>query len=73
MNKADLKKLKDQLPRNYAKLLMEKTGKSYSSVFKTFHEGSDLIVYEVVDAAIELAEINKQKNNERNMRISQLS
>lgn len=73
MNKTDLKKLKDQLPRNYAKILMQKTGKSYSSVFKTFHEGSDLIVYEVVDAAIELAEATKVKNNERNQRIAQLS
>ncbi|GEM_PF-2035877 len=73
MTKTDLKKLKEQLPRNYAKLLMEKTGKSYSSVFKTFHEGSSLIVYEVVDAAIELAEQNKMKNLERNSRIAQLS
>lgn len=73
MNKTDLKKLKDQLPRNYAKILMAKTGKSYSSVFKTFHEGSDLIVYEVVDAAIELAETTRVKNHERNQRIAQLS
>lgn len=73
MNKTDLKKLKDQLPRNYAKILMAKTGKSYSSVFKTFHEGSDLIVYEVVDAAIELAEATKEKNYQRNQRIAKLN
>lgn len=73
MTKTDLKKLKNQLPKNYAKLLMAKTGKSYSSVFKTFHEGSDLIVYEVVDAAIELAEEIRLKDLQRNKRIAQLN
>ncbi|MBK6348210.1 MAG: hypothetical protein IPF68_20165 [Bacteroidales bacterium] len=54
MTKSELQKLKMQLPKHYAKLIKEKTGKSYSSIFKTFHEGSDLIVIEVVDAALEI-------------------
>jgi len=72
MNKSELQKLKLQLPKHYAKLIREKTGKSYSSIFKTFHEGSDLIVIEVVDAALEVISEHKLKDKERAKKLAEL-
>jgi hypothetical protein len=72
MNKSELQKLKMQLPKHYAKLIKEKTGKSYSSIFKTFHEGSDLIVIEVVDAALEVLSERKIKDEERAKKLAEL-
>jgi len=72
MTKSELQKLKMQLPKHYAKLIREKTGKSYSSIFKTFHEGSDLIVIEVVDAALEILSERKLKDKERAKKLAEL-
>jgi len=73
MNKIELQKLKKQLPKHYAKRIKEKTGKSYSSIFKTFHPGSDLVVIEVVDAAIDILSEQKIKEQERAKKLAELS
>lgn len=72
MDKESLKKLKDKLPKHYAKMIREKTGKSYSSIFKTFQETNPLIVVEVVDAALVILEEQKQKEAERKKKIAEL-
>ncbi|MBK9358849.1 MAG: hypothetical protein IPN08_15945 [Bacteroidales bacterium] len=72
MTKAELQKLKSQLPKHYAKQIKARTGKSYSSIFKTFHENSDLIVIEVVDAALEILEEEKAKESARSQKLAQL-
>ncbi len=72
MTKAELQKLKTLLPKHYAKRIMAKTGKSYSSIFKTFHENSELIVIEVVDAALEILEEEKAKEIARSQKLAQL-
>lgn len=72
MDKADLKRLKQQLPKRYAKIIREKTGKSYASIFKTFNENSNLVVVEVVDAALEIVETQKADARKREIRLAQI-
>ncbi|MHC1773781.1 MAG: hypothetical protein AB9834_00070 [Lentimicrobium sp.] len=72
MTKAELQKLKTLLPKHYAKRIKEKSGKSYSSIFKTFHENSELIVIEVVDAALEILEEENAKEKARSQKLAQL-
>ncbi len=72
MTKSELQKLKTLLPKHYAKQIKAKTGKSYSSIFKTFHENSELIVIEVVDAALEILEEEKAKEKARSQKLAQL-
>jgi hypothetical protein len=71
MTKSELQRLKSQLPKHYAKLIKAKTGKSYSAIFKTFHENSPLIVIEVVDAALDILEEEKAKEMARSKKLAQ--
>ena len=72
MDKKSLQKIKSKLPRNYAKLIREKTGKSYSSIFKTFQESSPLYVSEVVEAALLIIEEHKAKEEKLKKKIADL-
>jgi len=72
MDKEKLSLLKAQLPKRYAKMIKEKTGKSYSSIFKTFQTDSPLVVVEVVDAALAILEEQKVKNDERLKKMQEL-
>jgi hypothetical protein len=76
MDKADLKKLQDKLkakfPMRYAKMIREKSGKSYSSIYKTFDERDPLIVMEVVDAAIAILKESIEKDQSRLNSLSEL-
>ncbi|KAF0198372.1 MAG: hypothetical protein FD166_1425 [Bacteroidetes bacterium] len=72
MDKASLRRLKEQLPKRYAKQIKEMTGKSYASIFKTFNENSNLVVVEVVDAALEIVETRKNEARKREERLAQL-
>lgn len=72
MDKTDLKRIQEQLPKQYAKLIKERTGKSYASIFKTFSANSPLIVVEVVDAAIQILEEKQAKDKERAEKIAKL-
>ncbi|KAF5056975.1 hypothetical protein SDC9_23508 [bioreactor metagenome] len=72
MDKKSLQKIKSKLPRNYAKLIREKTGKSYSSIFKTFQESSPLYVSEVVEAALLIIEEHQAKEEKLKKKIADL-
>ena len=72
MDKEKLGLLKAQLPKRYAKMIKERTGKSYSSIFKTFQKDSTLLVVEVVDAALAILEEQKAKNEERQKKMQDL-
>lgn len=72
MDKKSLQKIKRKLPRNYAKLIREKTGKSYSSIFKTFQESSPLYVSEVVEAALLIIEEHQAKEEKLKKKIADL-
>jgi len=72
MDKTSLQKIKSKLPRNYAKLIREKTGKSYSSIFKTFQESSPLYVSEVVEAALLIIEEHQAKEEKLKKKIADL-
>lgn len=76
MDKAELKKLQDKLktkfPMRYAKMIREKSGKSYSSIYKTFDERDNLIVMEVVDAAIAILIESNEKDQSRLNDLSKL-
>lgn len=72
MDKKSLQKIKSKLPRNYAKLIREKTGKSYSSIFKTFQESNPLYVSEVVEAALLIIEEHQAKEEKLKKKIADL-
>ena len=72
MDKTTLQKIKPKLPRNYAKLIKERTGKSYSSIFKTFQESNPLLVTEVVEAAYEIIKEKEAKELELKKKIEEL-
>lgn len=72
MDKEKLKLIKEALPSKYAKLIKEKTGLSSSSIFRTFNENDELVVEEVVDAALEIIQETKQKQIDRDKKMSEL-
>ncbi|HOI87312.1 MAG TPA: hypothetical protein PLV51_05575 [Lentimicrobium sp.] len=72
MDKATLQKIKSKLPRNYARLIKEKTGKSYSSIFKTFQYNNSLCVPEVVEAALQIIEEYQAKEELLKKKIADL-
>lgn len=61
ITKAALRKLKSKLPRNYRKELAKRTGLSESAVYRTLK--GDLNNTSIIEAAIQLAKENKDRNN----------
>jgi len=73
MDKENFDLIKSQLPKGYAKMIKERTGKSYSSIFKTFQRNSPLLVVEIIDAALILIKETKRKNEKRQKEIQRIA
>jgi hypothetical protein len=70
MTKKDLDRLRKKLPRGYAKILSEKTGKHTSAIYQALT--GKINSPEIIEAAIELAKENQQKNADLKRQIDSL-